>query len=476
MQRGGRAARAPNLTGIFIILVEPSAFTRDIVAWANIEAAKGSGVKGAKGAKAAKPKALSAAFAAAHGRLRGSADKSVDDIEYLEDFDMSSLERLLLADKTSEGLYVMVQCTACRLVVPNRVYQNPAAGGTLQYPYKIHASLTCLKAPQVPCCDICHPELLDLVRADTRQRGTRVPQVPKREPNKKIRDALYDWRRLVHKRDFPRAVFTASSFLPTDAIDLIAKLTPSADIIKQHMHIRWRWWDEYGTSLTEAVLQAAGVATQAPSATAAQAEERPRTDSHPAGNAPLRSNDGNNRVVEQSAPADTRNSSHIPSPSGVVPQAPAAPSFPLSLATPLGADLAFGEGVLATSTPVVNALHGITATPLPDTPSTPLFHAGPSSMGAVRPPATPCPVPTASVSATLLTTLARVGTAAASGAGRPSIAGKRKRVIGPIEKNDLGAPKKKKKTVPKKADSGTTKQPEGDPINGTKFIFYSPKT
>ncbi|KAJ7591851.1 P-loop containing nucleoside triphosphate hydrolase protein [Mycena floridula] len=228
LQRAGRAARASNCQGLAVLLVEPSAYNTDISALENalnesVSAKKGKGKKG-KGTKVKKSQKEAAAQAQACGAKRGARDGKSDGVFLKE-------EPVLDPEADDEGLLVFVQtglCQACRHQFLTKVFQNP------------------VPAPTVPCCDICCPELFDQTQpGPTLKRGV---------PCNSTQEALHEWRRKIHARDFPKSMFPASAVLSDAMVDLLASLGLSMNIWKTFdgaLGSQWKWFEKYGDELHE---------------------------------------------------------------------------------------------------------------------------------------------------------------------------------------------------------------------------------
>ncbi|EIW77928.1 P-loop containing nucleoside triphosphate hydrolase protein [Coniophora puteana RWD-64-598 SS2] len=238
VQRAGRAARARNRKGLAVLLCEPSAFSADLSELLN-DALRKKGAKGRLNSKKATSefqpnKAASKAYAAAHGRNRGACSEK-DELEHLQD------EPDVDVDAADEGLIHFVQTTGCCCALLAKVFRNPPSSSDLS----------------VPCCDICHPSLLDQIRPGPKPSVQRGPKTKKCEPRADIVKAIHAWRVRV-SQTFPRHSFlTPGSVLSEDGVTGLASMTPlSAETISTWLVPRWIRWEKYGEELTNVVLDA----------------------------------------------------------------------------------------------------------------------------------------------------------------------------------------------------------------------------
>ncbi|KAJ7584483.1 P-loop containing nucleoside triphosphate hydrolase protein [Mycena floridula] len=240
LQRAGRAARASNRQGLAVLLVESSAYNIDISSLEDalrksVTEKKGKGKKG-KSTKVKKSKKETAAQAQARGASRGARDGKSDAVFLKE-------EPILNPEADDEGLL------------------NP------------------VPAPTVPCCNICCPELFDQTRPG-------VPCISTQQ-------ALHEWRRKIHERDFPKSMFAASAVLSDMTVDLLSSLGPNVKVQKTFedaLKSQWKWFSKYGDELREEMVRMdipaflplpkkpRGIKRKDASETSAETSRRRRTD------------------------------------------------------------------------------------------------------------------------------------------------------------------------------------------------------
>ncbi|KLO12034.1 hypothetical protein SCHPADRAFT_891083 [Schizopora paradoxa] len=233
LQRAGRAARGAGRDGVAVLLAEPSAYSVDT----SCETGEGStssapqkrqgGVNGKKASE----------FGELHGRYRGQRDGARDEIPH------SLADSVHIQDST-EGMHAFVQTSKCRRAVQHAIFSNPPSTST------------------VPCCDICCPSLLDLVRPGIKPKAKRNPKLPEIKPNSSLVSSLHEWREKIHKRDIQSTFLTPSTILPDEAVSILASLsTISKKSLQAHLQKRWRYWETYGDELSEHFLVASETAS-----------------------------------------------------------------------------------------------------------------------------------------------------------------------------------------------------------------------
>ncbi|KAJ7859516.1 hypothetical protein B0H14DRAFT_3446642 [Mycena olivaceomarginata] len=233
VQRAGRAARAHGRTGIAILLVEPSAYAIDLRA----EVEKEHGAKGKKKEKAKEKESEAEkrkkaqerkAYAKSRGVDRGAAGGKHDAVLVAD-------TPVLDPEASNEGLYVFVQTGTCRRAILTTIYGNQPAN------------------PTVACCDICCPELLDIVRPGKRPKVARQSAIKRGEVHKDLQAVLDKWRTTIKERDYPSPLFAASAILRDETIALLSSVGPidSKEHLQKVLAGQWTWWTKYGTELYE---------------------------------------------------------------------------------------------------------------------------------------------------------------------------------------------------------------------------------
>ncbi|KAJ7710584.1 hypothetical protein B0H17DRAFT_1324258 [Mycena rosella] len=219
------------ILGIAVLLVEPSAYSIDLLEGAS-KTASGRGKK--KGVDAEKEsdamKRLKSKKRKEHARVRGVHRGSAggeNDVIFVAD--TPSLD----PEADEEGLLVFVQTGECRHAVLTLIYKNKP----LQ--------------PVVPCCEICCPALLDQTRPGTPPVVPRQSAVKRGEINKDVQLALHKWRVGIKARDYPTPLFGASGILQDETIALLSSVGPfsSRERLVKVLSGQWTWWDKYGDEL-----------------------------------------------------------------------------------------------------------------------------------------------------------------------------------------------------------------------------------
>ncbi|KAJ7245186.1 P-loop containing nucleoside triphosphate hydrolase protein [Mycena haematopus] len=232
VQRAGRAARGRGRTGIAVLLVEPSAYGVDVEELIS-KAAPARGKrkkeheKGDESAAARKRKAQKQkAHAKARGVNRGSVGGKHDAI-FVKDTPP------LDPEATDEGLHVLLQAGTCRRNVLTKIYNNKEP------------------VPQVPCCDICCPTLLNQTCPGKLLVVPRQSAIKRGVVNKDVQWALDMWRIEILARDYPSSLYSPSMILRDETIALLSSVGPIQDLVclKTVLAGQWLWMDEYGETL-----------------------------------------------------------------------------------------------------------------------------------------------------------------------------------------------------------------------------------
>ncbi|KAF8145811.1 P-loop containing nucleoside triphosphate hydrolase protein [Mycena galopus ATCC 62051] len=234
VQRAGRAARAPGRTGLAVLLVEQSAYGIDLeeevvskAAPARAKRGKGKADQSVESDTVKKRRAQKRkAHAKARGVHRGCVGGKHDAIFV---HDTPPLD----PEAANEGLHVLVQTGLCRRLVLTEIYQNKSPD------------------PTAPCCDICCPHLLDLVRPGKLPRVARQSTVKRGEVNADVQRELDKWRTEIKARDFPSTMYAPSMILKDETVALLASVGPitSLNHLQKTLSNQWLWLDEYGELL-----------------------------------------------------------------------------------------------------------------------------------------------------------------------------------------------------------------------------------
>ncbi|KAF8177452.1 P-loop containing nucleoside triphosphate hydrolase protein [Pholiota molesta] len=234
VQRAGRAARGPGRAGVAVLLVEPLVYQADLLQAhiiQNEEANKKGKVRRGIRENPNYPKAAEKGYAQTRGVLRGSHGAKFDTLAV----DAATYEVPIDRDASDEGLYALVQTTICRRRILRLIYQNE------------------VQDLSVPCCDLCNPELLDIVRAPAATPPTRKSALKIGVRYKPTARALVEWRKAIRKRDFKYALFPPSGILSDAAIDSLASVGPITSLIalEDALGGTWEWFGKYGNELLD---------------------------------------------------------------------------------------------------------------------------------------------------------------------------------------------------------------------------------
>ncbi|KAN0130509.1 P-loop containing nucleoside triphosphate hydrolase protein [Lactarius tabidus] len=231
VQRAGRAARGPNTVGLAVLLVEPTAYSIR----STQPKKQGRGKKKqevSQGTTTYLQQGEDKAYARSHGRFRGARNAN-DTLTPLDDPPFSE-------DDESEGAYLFIQATSCQRRVLRTVFVNPPP------------------QPIVPCCDICDPTLLDLVRPGPRPMSTVKKLAYSKHPNLEVISALRKWRQKTLIDDAHPQYLPASYLLSEEVIVKLASLSPSTEsAIKGYLSQQWAFWTTYGPNITTIISSVA---------------------------------------------------------------------------------------------------------------------------------------------------------------------------------------------------------------------------
>ncbi|KAH9008968.1 hypothetical protein EDB84DRAFT_1571624 [Lactarius hengduanensis] len=109
--------------------------------------------------------------------------------------------------------------------------------------------------PTVPCCDVCDPSLLDLVRPGLRPKSTTKKLAYSKQPNLKIVSALRNWRQKVLIDDKHPRYLPASYILSEEAINKLASLSPCTEsTVEGYLSQQWISWAMYGSDVTAVIV------------------------------------------------------------------------------------------------------------------------------------------------------------------------------------------------------------------------------
>ncbi|KAL4263445.1 hypothetical protein AB1N83_008683 [Pleurotus pulmonarius] len=240
VQRAGRAARAPGRTGLAVLLVEKSAYAKAV----NGDTEGETDMKGKK--KGTRRKGAVAAALGAKGEAKAhSVERGINQGGYdgTDDGVRSHEQPKLDLEAEDEGMSAFIQTETCRREVLREVFGNKKP------------------EPLVECCDICCPQLLDRVHPAPPLPVQRQSAIRRGQPILGVKSILNAWRKEVHCRDFPGALFGSSGILKDETIDLLAGVgnIRSKTRLEQVLAGQWTWYDRYGDELL-AVIQPVDIA------------------------------------------------------------------------------------------------------------------------------------------------------------------------------------------------------------------------
>ncbi|GLB44259.1 putative atp-dependent dna helicase [Lyophyllum shimeji] len=232
VQRAGRAARAAGRVGLAVLLVEKSAYEADLSRLeTNLQKEAGKGKRKRKKAAGVRQSEgytkASKEYAVLHGVNRGGHGGQDDNKELATD------DVIINFDAADEGLHSLVQTVRCRRRVLTKIFGNDEPN------------------PTVPCCDLCHPALLDRTRPSEAAPVERAVKVKRGEPNDMVKSALHTWRTSVKAQDFSESLIGASGILKDETIELLSSVgpIPSKEHLERILGGRWLWFATYGESL-----------------------------------------------------------------------------------------------------------------------------------------------------------------------------------------------------------------------------------
>lgn len=236
MQRAGRAARALG-AGFAIMLVEPAAYTVYIATVVGRDKASGDTSSGTRpSATTQASKKEKKMYGRAHGRYRGARNGRADVFPPSPEWVQLPIEE----DDDTEGMYHFVQSRTCRREILCQVFHDSKAK---EYP--------------VPCCDVCCPSLLDLVRPGKNKKETSGPRLAfEKEKSRSLWNILDDWREEYTRTHAAWQAMGPECVLSNEIMDRVARL--KLDKFNQHLNkllqSEWILWDEQGKNLVDHIL------------------------------------------------------------------------------------------------------------------------------------------------------------------------------------------------------------------------------
>ena len=130
--------------------------------------------------------------------------------------------------------------------------------------------------PTVPCCDLCDPTLLDLVRPGSPDLSRRSQNLKTGIVNKNVVGEIRAWRSRIWKRDYGESLFGPEAILSDDVVKNLASVGPILRLaeLERIVGSQWAWFGEYGDDLL-AVLLAMSIPPMTPKAPEARGTKRP---------------------------------------------------------------------------------------------------------------------------------------------------------------------------------------------------------
>ncbi|KAJ7050633.1 P-loop containing nucleoside triphosphate hydrolase protein, partial [Mycena amicta] len=228
LQRAGRAARQYGRQGLAVLIVERSAYEKDL--WAKDEEGETSKKPKKKGGKKKTPTNKTREQLLEYAGMRGLSRGSTAKTDTCSTKEQPPVQR----DAEDENLLVLVQTTVCRRRVVTEVYENKN-----------------VVAPTGPCCDLCDPSLLDRTRPGTFQTARRRAGVSKGIPSVFVQTRLNEWRTYIKKRDFPGALWSVEGLLQRETMELLSAVGPIRDRAQLDRTLagQWKWTEKYGDEL-----------------------------------------------------------------------------------------------------------------------------------------------------------------------------------------------------------------------------------
>ena len=186
-------------------------------------------------------------YARTHGCFRGARNAN-DALTPVGDPPFSE-------DDESKGAYLFAQATSCRRQVIRTVFVNPPPRLChFLSPFVSFIVSHTLSEPTVPCCDICDPSLLDLVRPGPRPTSTTKKLAYSKHPNLLVVSALREWRCKTLINDNHPCYLPASYILSEEAINKLASLSPCTELsVKVYLSQQWVFWSTYGSDVTATI-------------------------------------------------------------------------------------------------------------------------------------------------------------------------------------------------------------------------------
>ncbi|KAI0074175.1 P-loop containing nucleoside triphosphate hydrolase protein [Panus rudis PR-1116 ss-1] len=227
IQRAGRVARGKGRTGIAVLLVERSMYSIVVNELRQDDSSSTKGKKQKQKGKGDSKKNVPKDYSKSHGINRGGSKK--------EDMCPSAPQPSLDAEVADEGLLVFVQSSTCRRKVWAKAFET----------YLDRTALT------VPCCDICDPSLFDRTRPGATAKATKSRMSKRGQPVVAVVKQLKQWRRMVYKRDHPRAMYDSKAILDDTLIASLSSYGPLTRAAQQQILAEgWIWWDRYSDELS----------------------------------------------------------------------------------------------------------------------------------------------------------------------------------------------------------------------------------
>ncbi|ETW82434.1 hypothetical protein HETIRDRAFT_426121 [Heterobasidion irregulare TC 32-1] len=210
VQRAGRAARAPNKTGLAILLVEPNAYS---IATHNPPAvhsrqnnSNARRLKPYTKSKAGTTKKASQDYARAHGHFHSGWTTAHDVIA------PGGVSLTFNPQDPTEGLYLFVQATTCRRSILCKVFDNPEPN------------------PMVVYCDIYNPTLLNQTQPGTKKRraAREASKTAFGRPSTITTNTLRTWHDTILAHNAPDQLYLTLNYLAPN----------------------WQLWPKYGPELS----------------------------------------------------------------------------------------------------------------------------------------------------------------------------------------------------------------------------------
>ena len=133
-------------------------------------------------------------------------------------------------------------------------------------------------APTVPCCDLCDPTLLDLVRPGCPDPSSRSQNLKTGIVNEDVAEGLRGWRSRVWEKDYGESLFGPEGILTDNMVQSLASVGPILRLaeLENVVGSQWPWFGQYGDNLLTTLLDMS-IPPVTPKAQEVRGTKRPAT-------------------------------------------------------------------------------------------------------------------------------------------------------------------------------------------------------